>query len=184
MKNKLHGQYINRPRCRQRHKHIKYEKHLGKIISICIKQQFRLSFIKKFFNTEAELEKSRSSRLEVFCKKGVLRNFAKFAGKRLCQSLYFNKATDWGLQETLAQVLFCEFCKIYKNTFSYRTTLVAASEKGVAYKKMRAYTQWEKTKTLEPKRDKFTSCKGVSKRKNFIYWERYWVTFFPSTLII
>ena len=61
---------------------------------------------------------------------------------------------------------------------------MAASEKGVAYKKMRAYTQWEKTKTLEPKRDKFTSCKGVSKRKNFIYWERYWVTFFPSTLII
>ena len=33
----------------------------------------------------------RSSRLEVFCKKGVLRNFAKFIGKRLCQSLFFNK---------------------------------------------------------------------------------------------
>ena len=29
----------------------------------------------------------RSSRLEVFCKKGVLRNFAKFTGKHLCQSL-------------------------------------------------------------------------------------------------
>ena len=39
MKNKLYGQYINRPRCRKRHKHIKYEKHLGKIISICIKQR-------------------------------------------------------------------------------------------------------------------------------------------------
>ena len=33
----------------------------------------------------------RSSRLEVFCKKGVLRNFAKFTGKHLCQSLFFNK---------------------------------------------------------------------------------------------
>ena len=33
----------------------------------------------------------RSSRPEVFCKKGVLRNFAKFTGKRLCQSLFFNK---------------------------------------------------------------------------------------------
>ena len=33
----------------------------------------------------------RSSRLEVFCKKGVLRNFAKFTGKHLCQSLIFNK---------------------------------------------------------------------------------------------
>ena len=32
----------------------------------------------------------RSSRPEVFCKKGVLRNFPKFTGKHLCQSL-FNK---------------------------------------------------------------------------------------------
>ena len=32
----------------------------------------------------------RSSRLEVFCKKGVLRNFAKFTGKHLCQGLFFN----------------------------------------------------------------------------------------------
>ena len=33
----------------------------------------------------------RSSRQEVFCKKGVLRNFAKFTGKHLCQSLFFNR---------------------------------------------------------------------------------------------
>ena len=33
----------------------------------------------------------RSSRPEVFCKKGVLKNFAKFAGKHLCQSLFFNE---------------------------------------------------------------------------------------------
>ena len=30
---------------------------------------------------------------EVFRKKGVLRSFAKFTGKHLCQSLYFNKVT-------------------------------------------------------------------------------------------
>ena len=35
----------------------------------------------------------RSSRPEVFCKKGVLRNFAKFTGKRLCQSVFFDKVT-------------------------------------------------------------------------------------------
>ena len=34
---------------------------------------------------------SRSSRPEVFCKKGVLRNFAKFIGKHQCQSLFLNK---------------------------------------------------------------------------------------------
>ena len=36
----------------------------------------------------------RSSRPEVFCGKGVLRNFAKFTGKHLCQSLFFNKVVD------------------------------------------------------------------------------------------
>ena len=34
---------------------------------------------------------SRSNRLEVFCKKDVLKNFAKFTGKQLFQSLFFNK---------------------------------------------------------------------------------------------
>ena len=33
----------------------------------------------------------RSSCPEVFCKKGILRNFAKFTGKQLCQSLFLNK---------------------------------------------------------------------------------------------
>ena len=33
----------------------------------------------------------RSSRPQVFCKKGVLKNFAKFKGKHVCQSLFFNK---------------------------------------------------------------------------------------------
>ena len=33
----------------------------------------------------------RSSRPEVYCKKGVLRNFTEFIGKHLRQSLFFNK---------------------------------------------------------------------------------------------
>ena len=32
-----------------------------------------------------------SSHPDVFYKKGALRNFAKFTGKHLCQSLFFNK---------------------------------------------------------------------------------------------
>ena len=39
---------------------------------------------------------ARNSRPEVFCKKGVLRNFAKFTGKHLLQSLFFDK--DAGLR--------------------------------------------------------------------------------------
>ena len=33
----------------------------------------------------------RNSHPDVFCKKGVLRNFVKFPGKHLCQSLFFNR---------------------------------------------------------------------------------------------
>ena len=40
---------------------------------------------------ESGTKTDRSSRLEVFYRKGVLRNFAKLIGKHLCQSLFFNK---------------------------------------------------------------------------------------------
>ena len=42
-----------------------------------------------------------SSRPEVFCKKGVLRNLTKFTGKHLWQSLFFNKAAGLRLRLTL-----------------------------------------------------------------------------------
>ena len=72
----------------------------------------------------------RSSRPEMFCKKGVLRNLTKFAGKHLFQILFFNKVAglrpETLLKKTLAQVLSCEFCKNSMNAFSYRTLPVAA----------------------------------------------------------
>ena len=63
----------------------------------------------------------RSSCPEVFYKKDVLRNFTMFTGKHLYQACKFIK------KETLTQVFSCEFFEISKNTFSYRTPLVAAS---------------------------------------------------------
>ena len=41
--------------------------------------------------SNATFQKWRSSRPDVLFKNGVLRNFAKFTGKHLCQSLFFNK---------------------------------------------------------------------------------------------
>ena len=38
----------------------------------------------------------RSSNLEVLCKKGVLKNFAKFTEKHLYRSLFSNKAGGLG----------------------------------------------------------------------------------------
>ena len=67
---------------------------------------------------------------EVFCKIGVLKNFAKFTGKHPCQSFFFNKVADtcnFIKKEALVQVFACEFCEISKNTFLERTPLMTAS---------------------------------------------------------
>ena len=49
--------------------------------------------------------------VQVFCKKGFRKNFAKLKGKHLFQSLFLNK------YKTPTQLFSCEFCKILKNTF-------------------------------------------------------------------
>ena len=49
-------------------------------------------------STDKRFNGNRSSRPEVFCKKGVLRNSTKFTGKQLCQGLFFNKVA--GLRHT------------------------------------------------------------------------------------
>ena len=50
-----------------------------------------------FQNTEAATE-------------DFLKNFKKFIGKRLCQSLFLNKFIK---KETSTQVLFCDLCEIF-----------------------------------------------------------------------
>ena len=62
----------------------------------------------------------------MFCKKGVLRNLAKFTRKHLCQRVFFNKVAGLGLKlywkkESLAQVFSCKFCEISKNIFFQNT---------------------------------------------------------------
>ena len=57
----------------------------------------------------------RSSHLRCSVKKGVLRNFAEFTGKYLCQRLFFNKVA-------------VEFCEISKNTFFIEHLRTTASE--------------------------------------------------------
>ena len=53
-------------------------------------------------------------------KKSVLKSFAKFSGKHLCQSLFFNKLSGLRpatlLKNKLTQVFSCEFCKILEST--------------------------------------------------------------------
>ena len=60
----------------------------------------------------------------VFCNKSVLKNFAKFTGKHLYQSLLFNKvaglrSATLSKKDTLTQVFSCEFCEIFKACVRY-----------------------------------------------------------------
>ena len=47
-----------------------------------------------FYRSEAVVQ-------SLFCKKGVLENFANFTGKHLCQSLFFNKVAGLRLATLL-----------------------------------------------------------------------------------
>ena len=50
--------------------------------------------------------KRRSSHQRCSMRKGVLRNFTKFAGKHLCQTLFFNKVTGLRPATLLKKILW------------------------------------------------------------------------------
>ena len=62
------------------------------VVSKVVTQQHLIFFVvfsPKILSFQANL--NRRIRPEVFCSKGVLKNFAKFTGKHLCQSLFLNE---------------------------------------------------------------------------------------------
>ena len=69
---------------------------------------------------------SRSRRPELFYQKSVLKNFAKFTGKHLCQFSFLINC-NFIKKQAMVQVFPCEFCEISKNTFPCRTLPVTAS---------------------------------------------------------
>ena len=86
------------------------------------------NFIKK--DTLAQM--FSSSNRECSKKKVLLKNFVKFTGKHLCQSLFFDKvagtrAATLLKKETLAPVVSWEFCDILNN-FSPEHQLATTSE--------------------------------------------------------
>ena len=52
--------------------------------------------------------KQKKESPDLFCKKGVLENFAKFTGKHLCRSLFLNKVAGLYQKRDILQ----NFCKI------------------------------------------------------------------------
>ena len=103
-------------------------------------------------------------------KKDIRRNFAKFTGKQLWQSLFFNKvaglkACNCVKKETLAQMFSCEFCKISKNTLSCRTPPVTASVYNITY------YQWYCTKASRKTLERFVSWKITPKYSSHKYFQ-------------
>ena len=89
----------------------------------------RLRLNDRKYNSVFKLRTGQKQPPNVFCKKGVLRNFAKFTGKNLCQNLFFNKNCNFTKKETLPRVFSCEFYKISKNTFFTEHLRTTASER-------------------------------------------------------
>ena len=61
---------------------------------------------------------------EVFCKKGVIRNLAKFTGKHLCQSLFLNKVAGAACRRLLLLRYFSLFSFPLFFFFFYKKALL------------------------------------------------------------
>ena len=75
---------------------------------------FRGKLLNLFFLRELTYGSRRS---QMFFKIGLVKNFVMFTGKYLCWSLF------------LKRLFSCEYYEILKNSFFYRTPLVAASSR-------------------------------------------------------
>ena len=78
----------------------------------------------------------------MFCKKGVRRNFAKFKESTCARASFLQpEACNFMKIESLTHLFPCEVWEdLSKNTFSYRTPLLAASVKACNFTKIRFAT--------------------------------------------
>ena len=89
-----------------------YRTSLGGLFEIGLRKYFQIEVpraLQSHLIHHIGMATFRSSCLEVFCKKAVLSHFAKFTGKHLCQSLFFNKAAG------LSGGCFCTFRCVTQN---------------------------------------------------------------------
>ena len=95
---------------------------------------------------------------EVFCKRGVFRNFRKFTGKQLCQSFFFNKVAGLSPAILLNKRLWhryfpVNFAKFLRTHFS-KTPPVAASVNGNLW--IFSFVKWHPYK----EKSKENACKS------------------------
>ena len=75
----------------------------------------------RILKLQVHVYKYRSSHQRCSVRKGVLRNFAKFIGRHLCQHFFFNKTADprpaTVLKKDSGTVFSCELSEISNDTF-------------------------------------------------------------------
>ena len=97
----------------------------------------KLTFSKKKKKIEeiTSFEQQKGTRSEAVAQrcsvKKVFLEMSQNSQENTCARVFFNKVAGLGCnfieKETLAQMLSCEVCVLFKNTYFYRTTLVAVS---------------------------------------------------------
>ena len=90
-------------------------------------KQIKQLFWKVRFLLKLSIKSHRSSHRRCSLRKGVLRNFTKFIGKRLCQSLFFNKVAGIRpttlLKKRLSHMCFpLNFVKFLRTPFTQNTS--------------------------------------------------------------
>ena len=91
-----------------------------------MKSKKLVNVISKFWMTPFLDNRAIKSSLKVSLQTVVRRCSVKKVFLKISQNAGLSSATSLK-KETLAQVFSCEFCEIFKNSFFYRTPLVAAS---------------------------------------------------------
>ena len=126
----------------------------------------------------------RSSRLEVFCKKGVLRNFTKFTGKHLCQSLFFNKVVGLRPATLLKKRLWprcfpVNFVKFPKTLFLHNTSggcfwMHSAQERQFFIKDfLSKYKNIRKKLQIWSYLLKKSLIETMAKSKSIVHWQKW-----------
>ena len=81
------------------------------------------TFFSDFINSELKQSPMTVFRWLRYIKKGVLKNFAKFTGKHLCQSLFFNKVDATLLKQNSGTGDFAWILRNFQDYFFHSTPL-------------------------------------------------------------
>ena len=120
-------------------------------------------------------------------KKRIFKNFPKFTGKHLCQSLFFNKVAGLKLylKKALAQVLSSEFCSakfltikivLYftEHLWTAAPVQTNSSRTSVAYSVK--HLRWSALRKKLTVKSRYFLCKMLHLRYLTGSWKRHWIS--------